>query len=143
MRLKRRANGFTRPLVPADARSARHAHRGDPGGLKVSHTGSQGYPAESSHRAYRRAARLRRSEYDEGVPERGFQLQSCCILNTESSPRELLVLQPMRNDGVDAQPPLLVFFIVVEVAFKPFDVAVAFEGKHVGGDAVEKPAVVA
>ena len=32
---------------------------------------------------------------------------------------------------------------VGEVAFEPFHVAVAFEGEHVGGDAVEKEAVVA
>ena len=41
------------------------------------------------------------------------------------------------------EPALLVFFVVLEVAFEPFDMAVAFEGEDVGGDAVEEPAVVA
>jgi hypothetical protein len=37
---------------------------------------------------------------------------------------------------------ILSFFVVLEVALEPFDMAVALEGEHVGGDAIEKPAVV-
>ena len=37
----------------------------------------------------------------------------------------------------------LIFLIIGEVALEPFDMAVAFEGQHVGGDAVEEEAVVA
>src|SRR5208282_2547687 len=42
------------------------------------------------------------------------------------SPRELLILQPMRDDAVDAEAPLLVFLVVGEVAFEPLHVTVAF-----------------
>jgi hypothetical protein len=49
----------------------------------------------------------------------------------------------MRDDGILSQPAHLVFFIVLEIAFEPFDVAIALKGEDVGGDAVEEPAVVA
>ena len=48
----------------------------------------------------------------------------------------------MRLIGVGAEASLLVHLVVLEVAFEPLDVAVAFEGQDVGGDAVEEPAVV-
>ncbi len=48
----------------------------------------------------------------------------------------------MRNHAVDPQPPLLVRFVVGEVALEPLDEALAFEGEHVGGDAVEEEPVV-
>src|SRR5579863_2108147 len=57
--------------------------------------------------------------------------------------RELLVFDPLRNDGVCAQPPHFVFLVVLEIALEPFDIAVAFEGEDVGGDPVEEPAIVA
>src|SRR5574337_2096064 len=60
-----------------------------------------------------------------------------------SSPRELLVLQPMRNHAVEPQAPLLVLLVVGEIALEPFHVAVALKRQHVGRDAVEKEAVVA
>src|SRR6185369_1034474 len=56
---------------------------------------------------------------------------------------ELLVLDPMRDDGVRTEPPHLVLLVVLEVALEPFDMAVAFEGQDMRGDAVEEPAVVA
>src|SRR6476660_901068 len=43
------------------------------------------------------------------------------------SPRQLLVLHAMRNDGILAQPAHLVLFIVLEIAFEPFDMAVALK----------------
>jgi hypothetical protein len=49
----------------------------------------------------------------------------------------------VRLVGVDAEAALLVGLVVLEVALEPFDMAVAFEGQHVGGDAVEEPAVMA
>src|SRR5215813_1610567 len=64
-----------------------------------------------------------------------------CI--AEASAAELLVLDPVRNGGVDPQSALLVFLVVLKVALEPFDVAVVLEGQDVGGDAVEEPAVVA
>src|SRR5262245_8833752 len=57
-------------------------------------------------------------------------------------PRELLVLDPVRNGGIDAEAALLVFLVVLEVALEPLDMTVALEGEHVGRDAVEEPAVV-
>jgi len=58
-------------------------------------------------------------------------------------PRKLLVLQPMRNNGIRPQPPHLVGLVVLEVALEPFDVAFVFERQDMRGDAVEEPAVVA
>ena len=49
----------------------------------------------------------------------------------------------MRNDAVLPEAAHLVFLIVLEVAFEPFDMAVAFEGQDVRGDAIEEPAIVA
>jgi len=40
------------------------------------------------------------------------------------------------------QPSHLVLFIVLEIALEPFDMAVAFEGENVGGDAIKEPAVM-
>src|SRR6202034_4582281 len=59
------------------------------------------------------------------------------------SPAELLVLQPVRDDAIEAQAALLVFLVVGEIAFEPLDMALAFEGQHVGGDAVEEEPIVA
>jgi hypothetical protein len=42
-----------------------------------------------------------------------------------------------------AHAPALVLLIGFEIAFEPFDVAVAFEGEDVGGEAIEEEAVVA
>src|SRR3954471_3151787 len=60
-----------------------------------------------------------------------------------ASPRQLLVLHPMRDDAVLPQPAHLVLFIVLEIALEPFDMAVALERQDMRGDAVEEPAVVA
>src|SRR5450759_1192402 len=70
---------------------------------------------------------------------RRILLSSCAL----SLPAEFLILQPMRNDAVLAQAAHLVGFVVLEVALEPLHVAVALEGEHVGGDAVEEPAVMA
>src|ERR1700722_15252574 len=71
-----------------------------------------------------------------------FALQSA-MNGASALTRELLVFDPVRDGGIDSQAPLLVFLVFLEVALEPFDVAVAFEGQHVGGDAVEKPAIMA
>src|SRR6266568_7267102 len=59
------------------------------------------------------------------------------------SPAKFLVPDPVRDGGIDAKPPLLVLLVILEIALEPFDVALALERQHVGGDAVEEPAVVA
>src|SRR5438132_1137090 len=46
--------------------------------------------------------------------------------------RQLLVLHAMRDDRVLAEPAHLVFFVILEVAFEPFDMAVALEGQDMG-----------
>src|SRR5262249_46550757 len=56
---------------------------------------------------------------------------------------EFLVFDALRQHGIIAEAPLLVFLVILEIALEPFDVAVALEGKNVGGDAVEEEAVVA
>ena len=58
-------------------------------------------------------------------------------------PGEFLVFQPVRDDGIDPEPPLLVFLVIGEIAFEPFDVAVALESEHVRRNAVEEQAVMA
>ncbi len=57
--------------------------------------------------------------------------------------RELPVLDPMRPVGLGAQPAVAVGLVVLVVPFEPLHAAVAFEGEHVRGDAVEEPPVVA
>jgi hypothetical protein len=52
------------------------------------------------------------------------------------------VLDPVRLVGVGAEAALAVLLRVAVVALEPLDVAVAFEGEDVGGDAVEESAVV-
>jgi hypothetical protein len=49
----------------------------------------------------------------------------------------------VRLIGGDAEAGFALFFVGLEIAFAPVDVAFAFEGQDVGGDAVEEPAVVA
>jgi hypothetical protein len=49
----------------------------------------------------------------------------------------------MRNDAVLPEPAHLVLLVILKVALEPFDVAVAFEGQDMRGDAVEEPAVMA
>src|ERR1700761_5131212 len=61
----------------------------------------------------------------------------------EPLPRELLELDPVRDQAVGAQAALLVVLIGLEVALEPLHVAVALEGEDVGAQAVEEPAVVA
>ena len=58
-------------------------------------------------------------------------------------PRELLVLDPMRDRGINAQAALLVFFVIREIALEPLDMAIALEGQDVRRDAIEEPAIVA
>src|SRR3569833_701193 len=59
------------------------------------------------------------------------------------SARQLLVLHTVRDDAVLAEPAHLVLLIILEITFKPFDMAVPFEGQHMGRDAVEEPAIMA
>src|SRR5882724_3232700 len=63
-------------------------------------------------------------------------------ISNAASPRQLLVLHAMRDDGILPEPAHLVFFVVRETAFEPFDMAVAFEGQDMRGDAVGEPAVM-
>src|SRR6266545_5347250 len=56
---------------------------------------------------------------------------------------QLPVLDPMRRIRFGAEAAAPVCFVVLVVALEPDDAAVAFEGEHVRGDAIEKPAVVA
>ena len=49
----------------------------------------------------------------------------------------------MRDDGILPEPFHFVLFVILEVAFEPFDMAVALERQDMRGDAVEEPAVMA
>src|SRR5690348_3726024 len=61
----------------------------------------------------------------------------------DKSARELLVLEPVRDDRIRAEPAHLVRFVILEVALEPLHMAVALEGEDVRRDAVEEPAIVA
>src|SRR5438045_503264 len=60
-----------------------------------------------------------------------------------TSPRQFPIRHPVRPRRLLAQAADLVFLIGFEIAFEPFDPAVALEGEDVGGEAVEEEAVVA
>ena len=62
---------------------------------------------------------------------------------SELGPREFLVFDALRQDGILAEAALLVLLVGFEIAFEPLHVAVALEGQDVGGDAVEEEAIVA
>ena len=49
----------------------------------------------------------------------------------------------LASNYVRAEPPLAIGLVVLVVAFEPDDLAVALEGQHVRGDAIEEPAIVA
>ncbi len=56
--------------------------------------------------------------------------------------RQLAVANPVRLIGLDAQAPLAIRFVIGVVAFKPHDLRIALEGQNVGGDAIQKPAIM-
>ena len=56
--------------------------------------------------------------------------------------RKLLILDPARHHAVCTQSSLLVFLIILEVAFKPFHMAIAFERQNMRGQAVEEHAIM-
>src|SRR5262245_17994980 len=60
-----------------------------------------------------------------------------------SAAGEVLVFDALRQDRVLAEAALLVLLVIFEIALEPLDVAVALEGQNVGGNAIEKEAVVA
>src|SRR3954469_14062118 len=59
------------------------------------------------------------------------------------SARQFSILDPVRLIGLRAKTTMAVGLVILVVAFEPDHLAVAFEGEHVGGDAVEEPAIVA
>lgn len=60
----------------------------------------------------------------------------------DSSTGELAILDPVRLRGRCSQSCFPILFILRIVSFKPDDFAVAFKGEHVGGDSIQKPAIV-
>ena len=59
------------------------------------------------------------------------------------SPRQLPILDPMRLVGGGAEASVAVGLVILVIPLEPHDLALAFERQHMGGDAVEEPAVVA
>src|SRR5688572_23200515 len=57
--------------------------------------------------------------------------------------RQLPVLDPMRRIRLGSQAAPAIRLVVLIVALEPDDAAVALEGEHVRGNAVEEPAIVA
>src|SRR5512132_3478603 len=58
-------------------------------------------------------------------------------------PGQLAIAHPVRAGGFLTQAPDFVLFVRLEIAFEPLNVAVALEGKNVGGETIEEKAVVA
>src|SRR5882672_11444849 len=56
-------------------------------------------------------------------------ISTSSAISDASSPRQLLVLHAVRDDAVLAEPAHLVFLLVLGVAFEPFDMSDALEGK--------------
>src|SRR5215510_5451605 len=54
-----------------------------------------------------------------------------------------LVAKPVRLVGLGAQAPPAIGLVVGVVALEPHHLPLVLEGPHVGGDAVEEPAIVA
>src|SRR5438067_4346055 len=77
-------------------------------------------------------ARLKGSRYDGARPKPRPRLA-----------RESSIFYPVRLIGFGAEAASAIGFVILIVALEPFDLAVAFEGEHVGRDAIEEPAVVA
>ena len=45
--------------------------------------------------------------------------------------------------GIGAEAAFLIGFVVLKIALEPDHLAIALEGEHVGGDAIEEPAIMA
>jgi hypothetical protein len=52
------------------------------------------------------------------------------------------VLDPVRSVHIVSDSAFQIGLVLGIVAFEPLNLAVAFKGQHMGGDAVEKPAVM-
>src|SRR5690606_20914253 len=55
---------------------------------------------------------------------------------------EPLVFDAMRDFRLRPEAALLVLLVILIVAFKQLHMAVAFKGKHMGGDTVQEPAIM-
>src|SRR5580704_2801932 len=62
---------------------------------------------------------------------------------TVSVAHQRLVAEAVGLICVDPQPLLAILLVVAEIPLPPADLGLSLEGQHVGGDAVEEPAVVA
>src|SRR5580765_2627142 len=60
-----------------------------------------------------------------------------------TSPGQFPVLDTVGLIGGRAKASLPIGLVILVVPLEPHDLAVAFEGEHVRGDAVEEPAIVA
>jgi hypothetical protein len=58
------------------------------------------------------------------------------------APHERLVLEPRRRFGVDAELGLARFFVGREIAFEVRHLRVTLESEDMGGQAIEKPAIM-
>src|SRR5690606_36972989 len=57
--------------------------------------------------------------------------------------RQALVGLAARIEGVGAEAADLVLFVILEIAFEPFDMTITFEGEDMRRQAVEEHAIVA
>src|SRR5436309_2266786 len=106
-------------------------------------TGSQRSHAEA-RRLQNLRARRRVSALSGSIAAASRPARAPCpgVRRTASAPHELLVPDPVRAVRLGSQPLAAAGLVVLVVALEPHRAAVALEGEHVRGDAVEEPAVV-
>src|SRR5579875_3730425 len=66
-----------------------------------------------------------------------------CIGEGRALANQGLVANAVRRGCVLSKPASLVFLISLEIALKPFHVAVAFKGENMSGKAIQKPTIMA
>src|SRR5689334_1535995 len=108
-----------------------------------SHTAPSGYcPDTRTGRARLSRASRRRSRPSPGAFV-DWLMPGRTVARMGALMRQPAVLDAVRLVRVGAQPAVAVRLVVLVVALEPDHPAVALEGQHVGGDAVQEPAVVA
>jgi hypothetical protein len=56
--------------------------------------------------------------------------------------RQLFIVNPSRGLASLSHTLSVILFILGVVAIEPYNLTIAFKGKHVGGDPIEEPAIV-
>lgn len=77
------------------------------------------------------------TSFPRGAWERVYYYFSCLLcVSWIFLLRQFFIFQPMRGIGITTQTAMTVGFVILIIAFKPDDLAVAFKCQNVGGDTV-------